>query len=587
MLQVRMFGSIEITDPERGRVLGPRDLGGKKPRQLLEILLLERGRRVSKQRLADLLWADRPPQNYSATVESYVSVLRRTLNPGGSPRDSLILTDRGGYRFADERARVDLDLFDDLLAKCDTDEAQVAMDRLTEAIDLVKGEILEDDPYAEWVQDAREAHMPRLMGALVSAGECALTLGDPVHALRLADRALARDSLVEAASRIAMVASYRLGRQEDAVRTFHRCRETLDQELGVAPMPDTSSLYFAIERHDDALMHCGSPSSADDVSSACVFLGRSEQLAELDEQIAHALSGCFSLVLVEGEGGIGASRFLEEAQRRALGVHNGHADGAGAGPAGRSMPIVSALEAALGAHGELAAVRQAFDELIAQDAAGTRGIGDIVAFELLSNPVTVSALGYLQRWCHATPVAVVATCRLGAAGQGALALLEPALRVRLEPLSRGELSGVGLTALYEPTGGHPLLLAEAVRGSFEDEPAGLGAEVRSRLAGYCAETGPDRFTALSAAAKLAQPFSVEALAAELDVAELGLAEDLELLCEANILRSTEDGFSFRYEAFRHALDTEDDQGAEAAGVIDLRSPKDPEPDGGTVLAAAG
>src|SRR5438552_841681 len=425
MLQVRMFGSIEITDPERGRVLGPRDLGGKKPRQLLEILLLERGRRVSKQRVADLLWADRPPQNYSATVESYVSVLRRTLNPGGSPRDSLILTDRGGYRFADERARVDLDLFDDLLAKCDTDAAQVAMDRLTEAIDLVKGEILEDDPYAEWVQDAREAHMPRLMGALVSAGECALTLGDPVHALRLADRALARDSLVEAASRIAMVASYRLGRQEDAVRTFHRCRETLDQELGVAPMPDTSSLYFAIERHDDALMHCGSPSSADDVSSACVFLGRSEQLAELDEQIAHALSGCFSLVLVEGEGGIGASRFLEEA-----------------------------------------------------------------------------------------------------------------LRVRLGPLSRGELSGVGLTALYEPTGGHPLLLAEAVRGSFEDEPAGLGAEVRSRLAGYCAETGPDRFTALSAAAKLAQPFSREALAAELDVAELGLAEDLELLCEANILRST-------------------------------------------------
>src|SRR5205807_2564569 len=130
MLQVRMFGSIEIVDPDGGRVLGPRDLGGKKHRQLLEILLLERGGRVSKQRLA-------------------------------------------------------------------------------EAIGLVQGQLLEDDSYAEWVQDAREAHMPRLMGALVSAGECALTLGDSNGALRFAALALARDSLVEAASRIAMVASYR------------------------------------------------------------------------------------------------------------------------------------------------------------------------------------------------------------------------------------------------------------------------------------------------------------------------------------------------------------------------------------------
>jgi len=125
MLQVRMFGSIEVVDPDGGRVLGPRDLGGKKPRQLLEILLLERGRRVSKQRLADLLWADNPPQNYSATVESYISVLRRTLSPGGAPRDSLILTDHGGYRFANERARVDLDLFDDIIVESRRREGNV------------------------------------------------------------------------------------------------------------------------------------------------------------------------------------------------------------------------------------------------------------------------------------------------------------------------------------------------------------------------------------------------------------------------------------------------------------------------------
>ena len=606
MLQVRMFGSIEIVDPDGGRVLGPRDLGGKKPRQLLEILLLERGGRVSKQRLADQLWADRPPQNYSGTVESYVSVLRRTLQPGGGPKESLILTDRGGYRFANERARVDLDLFDDLLAKCDTDEPQTAMDRLAEAIGLIQGQILEDDPYAEWVQDAREAHMPRLMGALVSAGECALTLGDSNGALRFAALALARDSLVEAASRIAMVASYRLGRQEDAVRAFLRCRETLEVELGVGPMPDTVSLYMAIERHDDTLMHCGSPTAtSDDDSVACVFMGRSQELAELEEHAAHALSGAFSLVLVEGEGGIGASRFLEEAQRRVMGTRSGHADCSGAGAGLPPTPIMSALENALGPDEELAEVRRALEELAAQDPSATNRASHVVAFELLAavvrrhaplvlfidrldlaHPLTVSALAYMQRRCHGSPVAVVATCRRGTAGDGPLALLEPAGRIHLGALSQDDLDSAGLTDLYERTGGHPLLLADALRSSYDEGPDRFSADACVRLAGYCSEAGPARFTALRAASELPQPFHLEALAAVLGVSELGLVEDLEALCDANILRTTEEGFGFRYDAMREALAA---MGQHDGAVIDLRetsSSDDAEDTDDTALAAA-
>ena len=605
MLQIRMFGSIEIVDPEHGRVLGPRDLGGRKPRQLLEILLLERGRRVSKQRLADLLWADRAPQNYSATIESYVSMLRRTLNPGGGPRDSLILTDRGGYRFANDRARVDLDLFDDLLAKCDTEEAQVAMDRLTEAIELVQGELLEDDPYAEWVQDAREAHMPRLMGGLVSAGECALTLGDPVGALRFAERALARDGLVEAASRIAMVASYRLGRQEDAVRTFHRCRETLAAELGVGPMPDTVAIYLAIERHDETLMHCGSPQGTDD-GSACAFLGRSEQLAHVEEHLSDALSGRFSVLLVEGEGGMGASRFIEEAQRRALGTPSGHAECSSTGPA-QSLALVAALDNAVGADEDLAAVRRAFEELASQHDAGSKG-GHTVAFELLAavvrrqaplalfidrldlaHPLTVRALGYLQRRCSAAPVAVIATCRRGATDHGALALLEPVAIIRLEALSCDDLAAVGLTTLFDSTGGHPLVLSHAVRGPQEGEAGVLSADLVERLTRYCWETGAERFAALTAAASLPQPFDVETLAALVGTPELNLVEDLETLCEANILRGTEEGFCFSFEAVRSALEATAAHAAGETAVIDLRSscgPVPEDPDSAPLAAAS-
>jgi hypothetical protein len=53
---IRLFGALEIEDGPR--TLGARDLGGARPKQVLEILLAARGHRVSTDRLADLLWGD-------------------------------------------------------------------------------------------------------------------------------------------------------------------------------------------------------------------------------------------------------------------------------------------------------------------------------------------------------------------------------------------------------------------------------------------------------------------------------------------------------------------------------------------------
>ena len=48
---IRLFGSLSIDDGERR--LGPADLGGVRPKQVLEILLAARGHRVPVDRLAE------------------------------------------------------------------------------------------------------------------------------------------------------------------------------------------------------------------------------------------------------------------------------------------------------------------------------------------------------------------------------------------------------------------------------------------------------------------------------------------------------------------------------------------------------
>ena len=79
--EVRVFGSVHVTVD--GRRLTAKDFGGRKPKQLLEILVLSSGRYVSKDQLAHLLWGDALPQNASGSLEHYVSVLRRRLSPVG------------------------------------------------------------------------------------------------------------------------------------------------------------------------------------------------------------------------------------------------------------------------------------------------------------------------------------------------------------------------------------------------------------------------------------------------------------------------------------------------------------------------
>src|SRR5260370_2642698 len=89
-LVIRLFGPLAIQDG--GRTLGPRDLGGARPKQVLEILLAARGHRVATDRLADLLWPRQRPQNTAGSLQTFVSPLRRHLTQHPPPPPPLVAT---------------------------------------------------------------------------------------------------------------------------------------------------------------------------------------------------------------------------------------------------------------------------------------------------------------------------------------------------------------------------------------------------------------------------------------------------------------------------------------------------------------
>ena len=90
----RVLGSVGIVD---GTALLP--LGGGMPRRLLAVLLAYRNSVVSTDRLVEVLWED-PPETAAATLQSYVSRLRRfvELDDGAIAREPGPRLRAGGAR---------------------------------------------------------------------------------------------------------------------------------------------------------------------------------------------------------------------------------------------------------------------------------------------------------------------------------------------------------------------------------------------------------------------------------------------------------------------------------------------------------
>ena len=108
MLEIKLFGAMSVTTPN-GTVTAS-ELGGVKPRQILEILAISPGIPVPKHQLADLLWDGCPPRSYVSTLESYLCALRRKLGLERG-RVSAIRTTNHGYVLDPAAATTDLHEF--------------------------------------------------------------------------------------------------------------------------------------------------------------------------------------------------------------------------------------------------------------------------------------------------------------------------------------------------------------------------------------------------------------------------------------------------------------------------------------------
>jgi DNA-binding SARP family transcriptional activator/tetratricopeptide (TPR) repeat protein len=301
------------------------DLGGLKQRAVLALLVLARGDVVPADRLVDSLWGEAQPRNGTGALHSYLSHLRRRLEPerNARSREGLIARQGPGYVLRVAPDTVDSWRFERLVrAATDQDGAAARAASLTAALGLWRGPAFADFAGEPWV----ESEVTRLQGLREHAHEqllaARLDLGESAGLVPEIENMVAQDPLREERWRMLVLALYRAQRQADALAALRRARKTLADELGVDPGPALRELEGEVLSQSPTLdappvaaPAARLPVQTHQAPPPDALVDRAREVDELRACLAEAWSGQGRLALVEGPAGIGKSRLLAEARR--------------------------------------------------------------------------------------------------------------------------------------------------------------------------------------------------------------------------------------------------------------------------------
>ena len=243
-IEFRLLGRFTVT--RAGREIANSSFGGRRVRQLVQILLRERGRLVPKDVLIAALWPEHEPADPAANLAVLASRARHALG-----ESSLILVSQGGYVFADDdRCWVDSEAFaadaERGRMSLASGHARAALRSYRSALALWTGDPLVENLYEEWAQAHRRLLVRLYEEALEGAAKVALQLGQAAIALHFASILIERAPLHEEGWLILMRAHAEAGDPAAAIARFHAWRRLLADELGLDPCAEMSELYGRI-----------------------------------------------------------------------------------------------------------------------------------------------------------------------------------------------------------------------------------------------------------------------------------------------------------------------------------------------------
>jgi DNA-binding SARP family transcriptional activator/DNA-binding CsgD family transcriptional regulator/tetratricopeptide (TPR) repeat protein len=350
------LGSI---DGVRVEVLGPvrawrgrteLKLGARRQRTVFAILAMRAGRAVSGAELVSAVWGQRAPMSAAGSVHTYVSGLRRVLEPERArwAAGAVLTSSPAGYTLHVDPGAVDATAFGRLVDQARREGSGMTpsdtVATLDRALALWQGDPLsglpgpaldqERDRLGELRVAAVELRAESLLAPSLRAERTEVPVGELTGELIAELTALTREyPLRERLRELLMLALYRDGRRVEALEVFRDVHTALVTELGIEPGAGLRRLRSRILAQDLALdATSGRSGGADGRPTARTagrlsvlpaqvarrlesgarspFVGRDVELGRLRSLVDDVCQGRGGCAWIDGDPGIGKSELL-------------------------------------------------------------------------------------------------------------------------------------------------------------------------------------------------------------------------------------------------------------------------------------
>lgn len=251
MLHVSLFGSMELRLGDE--VVDPKLVRQQKVKVLLAVLVLARGREVTRDRLAQMLWPQSAPASARKNLYSAWSKLSRALTVEGSC--PYLIRDQLGCRVNARLVTSDVAEFESI---CRTllfgKSEELEWEKLYASVEeSFADELMPAEVENETIVALRDKYHVQLLDALLVAARRLMRAGEAQGALWFAREALRRDRTREDAYATLMEAQIAAGQRGAAIDTFFACRRYLADELGIDPSPRIVGLYRSVIEVEESL----------------------------------------------------------------------------------------------------------------------------------------------------------------------------------------------------------------------------------------------------------------------------------------------------------------------------------------------
>lgn len=310
-VEIRLLGPVSA---DQGGSELP--LGSGRRSAVLSVLALRVNQAVSREELIAALWGDKPPASASGNVYTYVSTLRKALEPTRRRWTSgqCLTSGVGHYCLRLPSNAIDVHRFEALRARARRYRADgdhlAELSALAAALRLWQGEALHGVP-GPYAQRQRQRLTELHIATMQRHAELLVELGRHDEAIAELRAQVAAYPMHENLSTLLATALRASGRRAEAFVVLDRLRAVPQQRTSTRPSPAHHTTCRRIGSG-------GGPAPAPSGPTAPVIVGRAAELRLLRTAVAAVRAGHGGGVWLRGGPGMGKSTLLDAALRDAV-----------------------------------------------------------------------------------------------------------------------------------------------------------------------------------------------------------------------------------------------------------------------------